>query len=98
MVNSVALPVHTPPITAMPLAGRKDAGHSPAMSRRRKIALAVCALVVVAATVVFWLRTKGPTYQGRTVEEWFEDLLPGSTNRLAAERTFVQLGSNAIAE
>jgi hypothetical protein len=40
------------------------------MSRRRKIALAVCAML--AAVVLLWPRDRGPTYEGKTVEEWFQ--------------------------
>jgi hypothetical protein len=66
------------------------------MSRRKKIVLAVCAAITVIATVVLWPRPKGFVYEGKTVEKWFEGLLPGSTNRVAAERAFMRLGSNAI--
>jgi hypothetical protein len=41
------------------------------MSRRRKLALAGCAAVALVALVV-WPRAHGPSYEGRTVEEWFK--------------------------
>jgi hypothetical protein len=41
------------------------------MSRRRKLALAGCAIIAVIAFIC-WPRARGPTYEGRTVEEWFK--------------------------
>jgi len=41
------------------------------MTGRRKLALLACASIM-AVTLFFWLRPKGPTYEGRTIEEWFE--------------------------
>jgi hypothetical protein len=66
------------------------------MSRRKQLAVAACALAAVAVAGWLALRPSGPTHEGRTVEEWFEELLPGSTNKVAAERAFVQLGTNAV--
>jgi hypothetical protein len=40
------------------------------MSRRRKLALAGCAIVAVI-TLLCWPRAHGPSYEGRTLEEWF---------------------------
>ena len=41
------------------------------MSRRRKLALAGCAIVAVIA-LIWWPRTHGPHYEGRTLEEWLK--------------------------
>jgi HEAT repeats len=41
------------------------------MFRRRKLALTGCAIVAVIA-LLCWPRTHGPSYEGRTVEEWFK--------------------------
>src|SRR5689334_17011809 len=41
------------------------------MTGRRKLALAACASIM-AVTFTFWLRPRGPTYEGRTIEEWFK--------------------------
>lgn len=41
------------------------------MSRRRKLALAGCAIVALIA-LIGWPRAHGPSYEGRTVEEWFK--------------------------
>lgn len=41
------------------------------MTGRRKLALAACASIM-AVTLTFWLRSSGPTYEGRTIEQWFK--------------------------
>lgn len=41
------------------------------MSRRRKLALVGCVAVGIV-TLIYWPRAHGPTYEGRTVEEWFK--------------------------
>ena len=40
------------------------------MTGRRKVALAACASILAVA-LTFWLRPSGPTYEGRTIGEWF---------------------------
>jgi hypothetical protein len=41
------------------------------MTGRRKLALAACASIL-AVTLIVWLRPRAPTYEGRTIEEWFK--------------------------
>jgi hypothetical protein len=48
------------------------------LKRKWKIALAALAVVVVA--VLWWRREPEPSYQGKTVGEWLEEIKPSTTN------------------
>jgi hypothetical protein len=69
------------------------------MTRARKLALAA-SLVALAVTVALcWPKPRGYTYQGKTPEEWFEEILKQPTLMLtppsAADEAFTAMGTNA---
>jgi len=45
------------------------------VTRRRKLLTLAGAFVVVALTVTLWPKPRGYTYQGKTVQEWFEEIV-----------------------
>src|SRR2546425_768627 len=57
------------PVSDLCFGGVDD--YSAVMSRRRRIALASCAAVMLAAGLL-WPRLNGPIYKGRTVGDWFK--------------------------
>jgi len=69
-------------------------------SRTRKLAVIAAVVVVAIATIAFWPRPRGYTYQGKTVKQWFllTDAgrftlnLEGNLGRMA----FREMGTNAI--
>ena len=77
------------------------------MTRRRRIGLAICLLLLVIAVVVS-LRPSGPSYKGRSMHDWFERYKqlrdntrppvpsekPGEV--AAIEEAFVAMGTNAV--
>jgi len=75
------------------------------MTRRRNILLLTAALAAIALTVALWPKPRGYTYQGKTVEEWFDEFMkqrkprwsPHSPRGLSpAEAAFHEMGTNAV--
>src|SRR5687767_12424446 len=75
------------------------------MSCGRRIGVALCVLLPVIGILLISVWPKGPTYQGRTVEEWFEgyhtlrntrSLQPRTGELAVAESAFEALGTNAV--
>ena len=63
------------------------------MTLKRKLGM-VALVAVLLAVVLCWPKPRGYTYQGKTVEEWFEQIIkhPTDTNAL---RAFVVMNTNA---
>jgi HEAT repeat protein len=72
------------------------------MSRRKQLAVAACALAAVAVAGWLALRPSGPTHEGRTVEEWFEEYAEVATGSVTVsahsveelDAAFKALGTN----